>query len=61
MHVVSLLALAVQEQNAPFVPSGGVVDDGQMYLWVAMGIGALALLAAFMLARWVIASDTGTV
>src|SRR5579862_8646517 len=56
MHVVSLLAIAVQEQSLP----GNVGDDGRMYLWVALGVGVLALLAALLLARWVIASDTGS-
>jgi K(+)-stimulated pyrophosphate-energized sodium pump len=60
MHVVSLLAVAVQEQSSPLVPSGSIGDDGRMYLWVALAIGVLALLAAFLLARSVIASDTGT-
>src|ERR1700722_8216628 len=60
MHVVSLLAMAVQEQSSPLVPSGSVGDDGRMYLWVALGVGVLALLAAFLLARSVISSDTGT-
>jgi len=61
MDAVSLLAVAVQEQGGPFVPSGVPVDDGRVYLWIALGVGLLALLAAFMLARSVIASDTGTV
>src|SRR5277367_5058719 len=59
MHVVSFLALAVQEQVA--VTPGYVGDnDGRMYLWVALLVGVLALVAALMLARAVIASDTGT-
>ncbi len=48
MHVVSLLAIAVQEQTR--LP-GSVGDDGRMYLWVALGVGVLALLAALLLAR----------
>src|SRR5271156_4518693 len=60
MHVVSFLAMAVQEQVV--VPTGYVGnDDGRMYLWVALLVGVLALVAAWMLARAVIASDTGTV
>ena len=35
-------------------------NDGRMYLWIALGVGVLALVAALMLARAVIASDTGT-
>ncbi|WP_433964263.1 sodium-translocating pyrophosphatase [Tunturiibacter gelidiferens] len=55
---VRILALAVQQ--VPFTPA--VVDggDGRIYLWVALGVGVLALVAALMLARAVIASDTGT-
>ncbi|WP_254063849.1 sodium-translocating pyrophosphatase [Granulicella sp. S190] len=56
---VSFLAMAVREQ-VPFSPA--VVDgsDGRIYLWLALGVGVLALVAALMLARAVIASDTGT-
>ncbi len=58
MDVVSFLAVALQESATPaYVGSG----DGRIYLWVALGVGLLALLAALMLARAVIASDTGTV
>ena len=57
MYVVSLLAMAVQEQ-APFTPASA--DDGRMWLWIALGVGILALGAALMLARAVIAADTGT-
>src|SRR5580704_17536718 len=60
MHVVSFLALAVQEQVG-VTPANVGSDDGRVYLWVALGIGVLALVAALMLARSVIASDTGTV
>lgn len=59
MHVVSLLAMAVQEQ-APLAPGTVNGDDGRMWLWIALGVGVLALLAALMLARSVIAADTGT-
>src|SRR5579871_3782750 len=57
MYVVSLLAIAVQEQ-VPFTPASA--DDGRMWLWIALGVGVLALGAALMLARAVIAADTGT-
>src|ERR1700723_2939801 len=59
MHVVSFLALAVQEQTG-VTPANVGGDDGRIYLWVALGVGVLALVAALMLARAVIASDTGT-
>ncbi len=57
MHGVGVLAVAFQAGLMP-VYSGS--DDGRMYLWVALGVGVLALVAAWMLARAVIASDTGT-
>src|ERR1700738_4161544 len=59
MYAVSFLALAVQEQTAAMPAVAG--DDGRMYLWAALIVGLLALVAALMLARAVIASDTGTV
>ncbi|WP_260704904.1 sodium-translocating pyrophosphatase [Edaphobacter flagellatus] len=57
-HVVSGIALFVQE--TPFTPAVTDGSDGRVWLWVALGVGVLALLAAFMLARTVIAADTGT-
>jgi K(+)-stimulated pyrophosphate-energized sodium pump len=59
MYVVSFLALAVQAQ-IPAAPAYVGNDDGRIYLWVALAVGVLALVAAGMLARAVIASDTGT-
>jgi K(+)-stimulated pyrophosphate-energized sodium pump len=59
MDVVSLLAVAVQEQ-IPVSPVNVGGDDGQIYLWIALAVGALALVAALMLVRAVNAADTGT-
>ncbi|HMG03399.1 MAG TPA: sodium/proton-translocating pyrophosphatase, partial [Edaphobacter sp.] len=59
MHAVSLLAMAFQEQ-VPYTPATGDGSDGRMWLWIALIVGALALVAAFALARTVIAADTGT-
>jgi len=59
MDVVGLLALFAGAQ----VPvSRGYVggDDGQVWLWGAMVVGALALVAAFLLIRHVNKGDTGT-
>jgi K(+)-stimulated pyrophosphate-energized sodium pump len=56
---VSILALAVQSQ-IPMSSASVDGNDGRIYLWVALGVGVLALVAAMMLARAVIASDTGT-
>jgi K(+)-stimulated pyrophosphate-energized sodium pump len=52
--------LAVAIQDAGVFPPAVAGDDGRMILWAAMGIGVLALLAAWLLARAVIAMDTGT-
>src|ERR1700756_3263343 len=57
MYVVSFLALAVQVAVPPAYDGN---DDGRLYLWIALAVGVLALGAALMLARAVIASDTGT-
>src|ERR1700730_14067360 len=57
MDVVSFLALAVQEQVTPAYAGN---DDGRIYLWIALVVGVLELGAALMLARSVIAQDTGT-
>jgi K(+)-stimulated pyrophosphate-energized sodium pump len=59
MQVVSLLAIAIQEQGS-FTPVYVDGNDGRLYLWLALGVGLLALIAALLLARAVIASDTGT-
>jgi len=58
MVVAGLLAVAIQDAG-PFVPAvaGG---DGRGILWIAMGVGVLALAAAGLLARAVIGMDTGT-
>jgi K(+)-stimulated pyrophosphate-energized sodium pump len=59
MVVVSLLAVALHTQ-IPVTPVTGVEPDGRIWLWIALGVGTLALLAAIALARTVIAADTGT-
>ena len=59
MHFVGLIAVLIQEQTA-IAPGTAVVDDGRVWLWTAMVVGVLALVAAGLLARAVIASDTGT-
>ncbi len=59
MHAVNGLVLILQGQVSDTTYIGG--GDGRTYLWIAMGVGVLALLAAALLARSVIAQDTGTV
>ncbi len=55
---VGLLAVAIQGAGSVVPAVAG--DDGRMVLWIAMGVGVLALVAAGLLARAVIAMDTGT-
>jgi K(+)-stimulated pyrophosphate-energized sodium pump len=55
---LGLLAVAIQDAG-PIVPAVAG-DDGRTILWIAMGVGLLALVAAALLARAVISMDTGT-
>jgi len=59
MHVVSLAAMAVWNQ-VPISQAASDGSDGRIWLWIALGVGILALVAALMLARAVVAADTGT-
>jgi K(+)-stimulated pyrophosphate-energized sodium pump len=59
MHVVSCLAVAVLMQ-VPFSQPDASGSDGRIWLWIALVVGVLALVAAFVLAKSVIAADTGT-
>lgn len=54
----SLLAMAIQDAGASLPAVAGI--DGRATLWIAMGVGVLALVAAGVLARTVLAMDTGT-
>jgi K(+)-stimulated pyrophosphate-energized sodium pump len=56
MQSASVLAFAI-------FPSDNLASsaaDGRLYLWIAIGVALVALLLAFLLARAVIASDSGT-
>jgi K(+)-stimulated pyrophosphate-energized sodium pump len=59
MDVVSLLGVAVQ-LHVPVSPVDVGGDGGQICIWIAMGVGVLALVAAWMLARHVLACESGT-
>ena len=59
MEVVGLLGMVVQVQ-VPASPAGISGDGGAVCLWMAMAVGVLALVAAWMLARHVLCFDTGT-
>ena len=60
MHAATLLALAVQQSGTTYGPPAGDLNDGRLYLWIAIGVALLALAVAFVMARAVIASDSGT-
>ncbi|WP_348268977.1 sodium-translocating pyrophosphatase [Edaphobacter paludis] len=59
MDVISLLGMVVQVQ-VPASPAGISGDGGAVCLWMAMGVGVVALVAAWMLARHVLCCETGT-
>ena len=59
MDVVSLLGMVVQVQ-VPLSPVDIGGDGGRLCLWIAMGVGVLALVAAWMLARHVLCCEAGT-
>jgi K(+)-stimulated pyrophosphate-energized sodium pump len=56
MHFGQLAAMLFSFQDLPT----GVHGDDSIWLWIAMGVGVLALIAAFALARNVLSADTGT-
>ena len=58
MHLGSLAAMLFGLQDAPAIASPG---NDAIWLWIALGVGVLALIAAFVLARIVLSADTGTV
>ena len=60
MHAATLLALAVQQSGTPSGNPTGDPNDGRLYLWIAIGVALVALGVAFIMARAVIASDSGT-
>src|SRR5665213_1043880 len=59
MDGISLLGMVVQVQ-VPVAPVDVAGDGGLICLWLAMGVGVLALVAAWMLARHVLCCETGT-
>lgn len=61
MGFAALLAVVRIQQQVPVGTTYVGGDDGSLWLWIALGVGLLALVAAGMMARAVIAADTGTV
>ena len=56
MHLVYLAASFFQTSSQPAVD----MNDGRVYLWVAIAVALVALVLAALLARAVIAADSGT-
>jgi len=57
MHFCALAAMLFGFQDAP---AGASTSNDAIWLWIALGVGALALVAAFVLAKIVLSSDAGT-
>jgi K(+)-stimulated pyrophosphate-energized sodium pump len=55
MHVFSMAAASLWQA----VPAAATASD-RMFLWIALGVGVVGLVAALMFARAVLASDAGT-
>ena len=49
--------------SATFIEQGAGtagLGDGPLFLWISLGVGVLGLIFALIMARSVLASDTGT-
>ena len=57
MHLCRIAAMFFVFQDAP---AGASTSNDAIWLWIALGVGALALVAAFVLAKIVLSSDAGT-
>ncbi len=60
MNVGALATMFFSFQDIQSTNPGMVQSSDTIWLWIALGVGVLALLAAFILARVVLAGDTGT-
>ena len=60
MQLVAILGIFLQGQQASYPLSTRTADSGAAWLWGAMIVGLLALVAAGLLVRSVLAADTGT-
>jgi K(+)-stimulated pyrophosphate-energized sodium pump len=61
MNFGAVAAIFFSFQDAPSVPAPVALNPSDnIWLWIALGVGFLALIAAFILARIVLAGDTGT-
>jgi K(+)-stimulated pyrophosphate-energized sodium pump len=59
MQVLCFFALTFNQPDLAYQSQPGV-PDGRLYLWIAIVVALVALAAALLLARSVIASDAGT-
>jgi len=57
MHAVASLAMALQDMGGLTTTS---TTDGRIFLWIALGVGVVALFVALLMARHVIGCDPGT-
>src|SRR5271163_1995130 len=61
MFFFSSLALAaIWQENVAFSPSQARDASGSIFLWIALAVGLLSLVAAVVFARNVLANDAGT-
>jgi K(+)-stimulated pyrophosphate-energized sodium pump len=61
MSFGALATVVFSLQDLPSMHSAAMPSAGDtLWLWIALGVGVLALVAAFVLARLVLAGDTGT-
>ncbi len=60
MHFGALAALLFSFQDLPATGTTAVNGNDAIWLWVALGVGVVALIAALILAKVVMAGDTGT-
>ncbi len=62
LGVLATLIFSFQDSSQALQSSAPAALQGSdtIWLWIALGVGVLALIAAFILARAVLAGDTGT-
>ena len=60
MNLGAVAAMLFSFQDVQSSGPGVVQGSDTIWLWIALGVGVLALFAAFVLARIVLAGDTGT-
>jgi K(+)-stimulated pyrophosphate-energized sodium pump len=60
MHFGALAALSLSFQDLPATGTASLHGNDAIWLWIALGVGVLALIAALVLAKVVLSADTGT-